>query len=427
VRRAEDRQSNFEIHAVGYGGFRIFALIDLQDGSVLKLAHDLNFGVPYSAQEAQSNLDVSAIEASATEAIKAPGSSEKTDLTSPSHGKSATQLSIPRIQAELYFAESINITVKHSLLNSPVDLPDDTVIEGENRLMGELFGTNNGKTEWASVKNWFGNFPSTSEYNLKVLNEISHAICHLYNNRKVIPIQGVIFVQQGPKRYRPVIIRALELPTGRIGCEFLLVEDVDNQLENVDRYLAVLLILIRMSVRIRWEIIRPFVSNVRLLAHRDPRKLRLDLQTAFNNIFLEAESRGNYSPVDVWDAFESDEDKSKIESMIEEWNHTYPKIWQGIGFMDVRQTFDEVSDLPFSDEDLALLDTGLRELEQMNRDLLNMVVVRAEVLIQRELGITNSGPKAQDRGIATVSARSKSARRPMPPTRKHRVGSTQTC
>jgi hypothetical protein len=42
-----------------------------------------------------------------------------------------------------------------------------------------------------------------------------------------------------------------------------------------------------------------------------------------------------------------------------------------------------VSDRPFSDEDLALLDSGLRELERTNRNLLDIAIARAPVLIRR--------------------------------------------
>jgi len=81
-----------------------------------------------------------------------------------------------------------------------------------------------------------------------------------------------------------------------------------------------------MAVRIRWEIVRPFVlkSNIRMLA-RSPRKLRSDLQTCFNNIFLEAEFRGNFSSDDVWGAFESTEERCKIETMVVEWEEVYSK------------------------------------------------------------------------------------------------------
>jgi hypothetical protein len=83
-----------------------------------------------------------------------------------------------------------------------------------------------------------------------------------------------------------------------------------------------------MAVRIRWEIVRPFVleSNLRILA-ANARKLRFDLQTCFNNVFIEAEFRGNFSPNDVWRAFETSADKSKIQTMIEKWGPTYAKIW----------------------------------------------------------------------------------------------------
>jgi hypothetical protein len=89
----------------------------------------------------------------------------------------------------------------------------------------------------------------------------------------------------------------------------------------------------------------------------------------------------------LWDAFESGDDKSKISAMMEEFDQTHSKIWKGIGFMDATETYGEVSDKPFSDQDLVLLDTGLRELEKMNRDFLDIAMARTAVLIQKEIGI----------------------------------------
>ena len=166
-----------------------------------------------------------------------------------------------------------------------------------------------------------------------------------------------------------------------------MIEEVGGHLQNVDKYLAALLTSIRMAVRIRWEVVRPFISKIRILAKIDPRKLRLDLQTCFNNIFIEGEFRGIYSSADVWDAFESNTDKDKILTMIQDFENTYRKIWKGIGFTDVTETFGEVSNQPFSEQDLALLDAGLRELEEMNRDFLDIAFARASVLIRKELGI----------------------------------------
>src|SRR5271169_1042221 len=151
-----------------------------------------------------------------------------------------------------------------------------------------------------------------------------------------------------------------------------------------------------MAVRIRWEIIRPFVleGNIDRLA-RDPRRLRFDLQTCLNNIFIEAEFRGNFSETDVWSAFESSADRSKIDAMIDDWKPLYSKIWQSLGVNDVTETLGEVSDQPFTDQDIASLGAGLHELAQMNSDFLNMAVARAEVLVGRELGITKPLPASE--------------------------------
>jgi len=296
----------------------------------------------------------------------------------------------------IYSAKSVGISVRCCSLMSPDDLPDDTIIEGDRRLMEEVFGTNTGNIDWKSAKERFAEFPNSSEANLNALKEISHAIYRIHDNSRVRPIQGTIFVEQGPKRYRPVISYAKESAANRILCEILLIEEVGGPLQNVDKHLGALLTSVRMAARIRWEIIRPFVlgSNIELLA-LSPRKLRFDLQTCLNNIFIEAEFRGNFSPNDVWSAFESDVDRSKIDAMIKDWPPLYSKIWQSLGFNDVTETFGEVSDQPFTREDIISLGAALHELEKMNSDFLDMAVARAEVLIGKELGITKS-PRASE-------------------------------
>ena len=301
-----------------------------------------------------------------------------------------------RERKPIYSAKSVEITVRCSSLKSPDDLPEDTVIEGDHRLMEEVFGTNIGKIDWKSAKVQFAKFPNSSEANLNALKEISRALYKIHGNSRVRPIQGTIFVEQGPKRYRPVISYAKELSADLISCEMLLIEEVGGPLQNVDKRLGALLTSIRMAVRIRWEIIRPFVldGNIERLA-RDPRRLRFDLQTCLNNIFLEGEFRGNFSENDVWSAFEGSADRSKIDAMIKDWKPLYSKIWQSLGFNDVAETFGEISDQPFTDHDIASLGTGLHELAKMNSDFLDMALARAAVLVGRELGITKTPPASE--------------------------------
>jgi hypothetical protein len=302
-------------------------------------------------------------------------------------------------QKPIYCQRSIDIIVNCGSLTSPDDLPQDTLIEGDERLMEELFGSYNGRLDWKSAKTRFRKFPNSAEVNLNTLKELSRALYAIYNNNIVHPTQGILFVEQGPKRYRPVINRASELSNDRIRCQIVLTEEVGGQLQNVDSRLGSLLTSIRLAVRIRWEIVRPFASDVRAQARVDARKLRFDLQTCFNNVFMEAEFRGYFSERDVLNAFESDADKRKILDIMTKWKKTYPKIWQGIGFSDVTETFGEVSDQPMTRQDLSLLEAGLRELEKLNRDFLSMAVARAEVLVQRELAVpvTTSQRLSRDR------------------------------
>jgi len=208
-------------------------------------------------------------------------------------------------QKPIYQQRSLNVEVNCALMATPDDLPGNATIEGEGRLIQELFGSFDTKIDWSGIKQRFGRFPNSVDVNMNTLKEMSRAIWGLYNGNPVRPVQGIIFVDQGPKRYRPIVNRVRALTKDRISCEILLIEEVGGQLQNVDRPLGALLTGTRMAVRIRWEIIRPFAANVRRLARLNARKLRFDLQTCFNNIFLEAEFRGNFSPEDVVNAFES--------------------------------------------------------------------------------------------------------------------------
>jgi hypothetical protein len=281
-------------------------------------------------------------------------------------------------------SNSIKITANRRLLLSPDDLPDNATIQGDQRLMSELFGTYSAKIDWKSLKERFRRFPNSADVNLNTLKEISRIIYSICNHSIVHPAHGVLIVDQGPKQYRPVFSRAKDITKDQIDCEIMLVEDVGGQLQNIDKPLGALLTALKMSVRIRWEIIRPFSSNVQILARLNSQKLRYDLQTCFNNIFLEAEFRGNFSPGDLLDAFEG-ADKEKLLDLVDGWKETYPKIWRGLGFSDVMETFGEVSKEPMSLEDQCLLQAGLQKLERQNGDLLAMVVRRVEVLIQNEL------------------------------------------
>jgi hypothetical protein len=314
-------------------------------------------------------------------------------------------------------AKSININVKRSLLKSPDDLPEDTVIQGDDALMAELFGTSSGRIEWSSAKKKFSQSPNSSEINFRALKEISRAAYSVCNDNRLLPIQGTIFVGNGPKRYRPAISHAKEVAAETINIEILLIEEVGGPLQNVDKDLGVLLTTLRMALRIRWEIVRPFTSRVAALSRLDPRKLRFDLQTCLNNIFSEAEFRGTFSPADIWTAFENPRDKDSILKMIGDSRDTFRKLWQSIGFNDPMETFGEVSSQPFSKADEILLETGLGELQQMNSDFLQMAAVRLQALIEREVGDAKTNAKGLGRvaGPAKIDA---SLYRPRPSARE---------
>jgi hypothetical protein len=291
-------------------------------------------------------------------------------------------------QKPIYSQRSIDIVVDCTLLTSPDDLPDGATIHGDPSLMGELFGTYDNRTNWKSVKERFDKSLNSVEVNNNTLKEISRAVYDIYKKNIVHPIQGIIFVDQGPKRYRPIISCAKELTRGRVSCEILLLDEGGGPLQNIDKALGALLTSIRIAARIRWEIIRPFTSDVRDLAQVDPKKLRFDLQTCLNNIFLEAEFRSHFSWLDLLKAFDNPE-RAKMREINAAFDRVYPKIWQGIGFSNVKETFGEVSDKPMTSEDLSLIESGLQELERLNKDFLAIAAPRAELLIQRELTISS--------------------------------------
>ena len=297
-------------------------------------------------------------------------------------------------QKPIYSQGSIRIKANSTLL-SPDDLPNNAIVEGDERLMVELFGIYGDKTDWKSIKERLRKFPKSADVNLTTLKELSNAIYSVSKRTIVHPTQGIIFVAQGPKRYRPILSTAKEVTEDQIECDVMFVEEAGGQLQNIPKPSEALLTAIRMAVRIRWEIVRPFASDVRRLARDDAYKLRDDLQTCLNNVFLEAGFRGNFSTADLLNAFEGP-DKDRLMDIVEKWRETYPKIWRGIGFADTTETFGEVSKGPMTPEDVSLLESALQELKKLNRDFLSMAAARGELMIQSELrtNINMAGPPA---------------------------------
>jgi hypothetical protein len=315
-------------------------------------------------------------------------------------------------QKPVYSQQLIRITIDCSL-TSPDDLPGNTKIKGNERTMLELFNIYKEKTDWETIKGQFDANPNTSEANASTLKEISRAIYAVCHHNPVRPVQGIIFAAQEPKRYRPVINRAKQVSKSLIDCEVLLIEEAGGALQNVDKPLGALLTATRMAARIRWEIVRKFTpAVVSSKASIEPYKLRYDLQTNLNNVFMEAEFRGNFSPIDVLEAFEDDSEKEKIQTMIAQWSKIYPEIWKSIGFPDVRETFGEVSRSEMTDEDIALLKRRLQDLAEMNRDFLGMAVRRMEILIQRELGFSKANATLNSRTETATTQHRKVRARP---------------
>jgi TIR domain len=302
-------------------------------------------------------------------------------------------------QKPLYSQRFVKIKANSALI-SPDDLHGDAVVEGDNQLMSEVFGTFNQKTNWHAVKEHFRTFRNSSDVNITTLKEISNAIYCVAKHAIVRPIQGIVFVAQGPKRYRPILSTAKQVTEDEIECDIMFVEEAGGHLQNIPKSSEALLTAIRMATRIRWEIVRPFAPNVRCLARADARQLRVDLQTCLNNVFLEAGFRGNFSTTDLLNAFD-DSDKDKLLDIVEKWNDTYPKIWRGIGFTDTRETFGEAPDGPMTPQDVLLLRAALQELEILNRDFLSMAVARGQLLIQRELR-ANIGIDPDEAGASGV-------------------------
>lgn len=305
-----------------------------------------------------------------------------------------------RTRKELYSTDKLTITVRSRNGISADDLPDDTVIAGDRALIAEVFRKNADKVSWAALRSWPAVSPKTEDANTIVLKEISRAVYCLAREVAMTPLQGVIFVGDGPRRYRPVIRRAYELQNGEIQCEVLLVEDVGGQLQNVDPRLGALLTSFRMAIRIRWEVIKPFLGQVAPLAAFDARKLRFDLQTCLNNIFTEAEYRGVYSAQDIYKSFDQIADQTAIVGMATTFPPLYARLWRAIGFADPGCTFGEVSAAPLSPEDIAALEGALRDLEAMNRQFLEIAARRTRDLVEEETSGNGKQARPPTRGAA---------------------------
>jgi hypothetical protein len=150
----------------------------------------------------------------------------------------------------IYAQPSIHMIVDCTSLNTPEDLPNNTIIEGDDVVMRELFGEFSKRTNWAAVNDRFDKFPNSVDINFATLKEISSAVYAAYHKGPVHRVHGIFFIENGPKRYHPVMSQIRQLTMGRIHCEILLIDTVGGQLQNVSKPLAALLTSIRAAVRI---------------------------------------------------------------------------------------------------------------------------------------------------------------------------------
>ena len=116
--------------------------------------------------------------------------------------------------------------------------------------MAELFGTYDQKLDWKSIKEQFRSFHNSVDVNLTTLKEISNAIYCISKHTVFHPMQGIIFVDEGPKRYRPILSRVKEKTKDQIDCDVMFVEKSGGQLQNIRKPAEALLTAIRMAVRI---------------------------------------------------------------------------------------------------------------------------------------------------------------------------------
>lgn len=113
--------------------------------------------------------------------------------------------------------------VDSAAVKSPDTLPDDTVVEGDSRILEQLFGINQVKILRPEIITSFSNYPNTTEANLRTFREISRSIYCICKKIIAPSIDGVVFVGNGPMRYRPVISYAKEQYNRIITCQLLLI------------------------------------------------------------------------------------------------------------------------------------------------------------------------------------------------------------
>jgi tetratricopeptide (TPR) repeat protein len=262
-------------------------------------------------------------------------------------------------------------------------LPSDACFKGTRQLMQEIFGINNDNITWGNLERQLEQNENSADANKITIKEISRALYYLSCNRRIRPLQGVLFTGDGPTRWRPVLYRVDEERARELNAEILTVEDVGGQLQNVDIRLRSLLASIRLAVRMRYEIINPFARNIKELS-QDSYTLRKDIQTCLNNIFIEAEFRQTYKPEDLIDSFEGSE-RIEIRSMIDDSRSAIRRLWSSLGFESSPVSFDEVSDILMTPAEIKDCSESLSVLDGLNARFLRKVWLQAGILIERDL------------------------------------------
>lgn len=283
------------------------------------------------------------------------------------------------------------------------------VVRGDRALFQKVFGLGcEGSIPWEEFAAQFRDLPN--ELWIRELAGAIYAACH---EKRVVPLQALVYNEHTNARYRPVLNRIEQRYDGVTLCEVVLAPEVGGLLRNVDPKEAALLTSLRMAYRMRFDFIDQFCGFPRVKSTRSSRQ---EMRNALLNIIVEARTRGNLNDAkQIMDGFSSRADRRAVKAMFEEWDSLAEKFWEAIKFDPVAHVWKVDKTYPLDDDEIEQLEEVLEKMDRINAGYLRLAIAevhrRAEARFapaesEAPVGITIAQPPPRARAAGPQVRRS---------------------
>jgi hypothetical protein len=260
-----------------------------------------------------------------------------------------------RPQPEQDFGRYIDIVIpRPGQLREP-SIPDEVRIES-NPISLDLFGLPPAEsTTWRYIKTAAAKRPDQ-----RWLHELQQSIHQASNNEPFRAVQAIYHGEHAS--YQPYVARRELLPDRSCRFRVHFVETTVAPLMEVQNDLGLLVTLLRLGLRFRFEVIERYRNRTagksRAALETQHEELLAHMRSAIEVIQADAQSRGarNFDREGVVTVFDNEDDQTEIVQLQEIWEVTYAAIFNEkprTGVDELKQAIDSLREMNFRFMSLA--------------------------------------------------------------------------